>query len=151
MKYVLAVLLTATLLGILQFHPHYVRARAPKAGGAGVGHGHVIGDIAVMRNAIQTYADDHAGTYPTLVDLQSGVLTRKHTCPAGDTHGPYLRRPIAAVFSGSIRIADINRATPDDGWAYDETSGELLLIVSSQAEFQDLGYGPSAVMIAPKP
>ena len=91
------------------------------------------GDLAVLRNAIDLFAAEHAGTYPG-ADTITDQLT-KYTNSAGATsdtkttthiYGPYLRSvpplPVGAK-KGSTGIA---AATADGiGWIYTEASGTI--------------------------
>ena len=107
-------------------------------GTAGAGDSAVAGDLAVLRNAIDLYAAEHLGTFPTLADIADQLL--QYTDGVGDaqaakdaTHiyGPYLRKipplPVGER-KGKITFTDTVPAagTADAGWYYNATTGDIL-------------------------
>lgn len=102
-------------------------------GAAGASDAALIADLAVLRNAIDTFGAEHGGSYPTKADIVNQLT--QYTDNAGGaqaakdaTHvwGPYIRKvpplPVGAK-KGKSGILDIDGA--DVGWIYNETTGEI--------------------------
>jgi len=102
-------------------------------GSAGAADVALSGNLAVLRNAIDMYAAEHAGAFPK-VAVVTDALT-KYTDSAGDvsdkrdtTHlyGPYVRKipplPVGAA-KGNTGIAAKTGA--DVGWIYNQTTGDI--------------------------
>ena len=102
-------------------------------GSAGAADSALSGDLAVLRNAIDLYAAEHGGTYPTAAKIAEQLTT--YTDASGNDnptrtstyiYGPYLRSvpplPVGAN-KGQTGIA----ATPGDtiGWIYTAASGTI--------------------------
>jgi len=91
------------------------------------------GNLALLRNAIDIYAAEHSGTYPTAANI--GNQLTQFTDIAGNTnatkdtthfYGPYVRKipplPIGARKGGTlIAAADAN----DVGWIYTESTSSI--------------------------
>ena len=101
-------------------------------GSEGAADAALMGDLAVLRNAIDLYATEHPGKFPTKADI--GDQLTLYTDEAGDaaakdaTHiyGPYVRK-VPPLPVGARRrqtgVADIDGATI--GWIYDEATGDI--------------------------
>jgi len=102
-------------------------------GSAGAADAALVADLTILRNAIDLYAAEHSGRFPT-VDGVADQLTQ-YTDISGEaqaskdtTHyyGPYLRSiPPAPVGinKGSTGINDIGG--DDIGWVYNENTGSI--------------------------
>ena len=111
-------------------------------GAAGASTNATSGDLSVLRNAIEIYAAEHNGAYPTQADFVtlmtqysdvSGTTTSA-TPSAGTPYGPYLRRMPAlkvGANAGDSGVAALPTppaevATGDVGWLYDQGTGQIL-------------------------
>lgn len=110
-------------------------------GSAGAADSALAGDLAVLRNAIDLYATEHAGTFPSSTDATFVAQLTTYTDASGGTsatrdathiYGPYLRKvpplPIGpANYKGSAAIIDSATAigTSPGGWHYNATTGEI--------------------------
>lgn len=107
-------------------------------GSKGAGDSALRANLAVLRNAIDLYAAEHQGTYPTLADIDDQLT--QYTNAAGDaqaakdtTHyfGPYLRSipplPVGAN-KGNTGFTDAYDATVanGNGWVYTVATGEVV-------------------------
>ena len=107
-------------------------------GSAGAADSALSGNLAVLRNAIDLYATEHGGTYPTVAafDAQltqfsdaSGTASASKTSTA--IYGPYLRKvpPLSVgTNKGSAVVVDGSSGTPGTvagGWFYNPTTGEI--------------------------
>jgi len=107
-------------------------------GAAGAADSALVGDLAVLRNAIDLYATEHGGTFPAAGTF-SDQLT-KFTDASGNTsdskttthiYGPYLRKVPALPVGdnkGENGIADAGTATIGDagaGWFYNDSTGTI--------------------------
>jgi prepilin-type N-terminal cleavage/methylation domain-containing protein len=103
-------------------------------GAAGAADAKLIGDLATMRRAIEIYAAEHGGVYPTVDGLPivmiqysdvTGVVaqsTRDAICYLG----PYLREiPALSVGAnkGKTGISDV--AGNNVGWIYNQNTGQI--------------------------
>jgi len=102
-------------------------------GSAGAADAALSGNLAVLRNAIDLYAAEHGGSFPTADDVADALT--KYTDASGDiedtrdsTHiyGPYLRKvpplPVGAA-KGNTGIA---AETGDGvGWIYTASTGDI--------------------------
>lgn len=102
-------------------------------GAAGAGDSALSSNLATLRKAIDLYAAEHDGAYPTVADFADQLT--QFTDAAGDaqatkdaTHvfGPYLRA-IPVMNSGSKKGLNTVAATAgqDGGWTYDATTGTI--------------------------
>jgi prepilin-type N-terminal cleavage/methylation domain-containing protein len=102
-------------------------------GSAGAADAALAGNLAVLRNAIDMYAAEHSGAFPTAVLAataltqytdSAGVVsaTRTTTC----IYGPYLRKvpplPVGAA-KGNTGIAAATGVGV--GWIYNATTGDI--------------------------
>lgn len=102
-------------------------------GAAGASDSGLVADLAVLRNAIELYAAEHNGAYPTVDDFVAQLTT--YTDAAGTDNatktatykfGPYLNSiPALKVGdeAGSTTVAAA--AGTGVGWIYDETAGTI--------------------------
>ena len=102
-------------------------------GAAGANDSALAGDLAVLRNAIDLYAAEHGGEFPTVANIFDQLV--RYTDASGATsttptpthvYGPYIRRipslPVGAE-AGSIAFGAFG--DPNVGWAYEETTGRI--------------------------
>lgn len=94
------------------------------------------GDLAVLRSALDLYAAEHDGDYPTVADFDVQLTT--YTDSAGATspdkeapyiYGPYLRKvpplPVGANKGSKTITTDFSGTTAGAGWCYDPNSGKI--------------------------
>ena len=102
-------------------------------GAKGASDAALTGDLATLRNAIDLYAAEHSGAFPTSTDVNtqlvqytniSGVVSATKTTT--HIYGPYMRSipplPVGAK-KGNAKIADANGAGV--GWIYNATDGTI--------------------------
>jgi len=102
-------------------------------GSAGASDSALSGDLSVLRSAIDLYATEHGGTYPTVDDIVDQLTL--YTNAAGATrstpnttfiYGPYLRKvpplPVGAR-KGTTGIAD--KAGDTVAWIYTQATGDI--------------------------
>jgi len=94
------------------------------------------GNLAMLRNAIDIYAAEHTGTYPTAANIGNQLTqytdAASNVNAAKDTtyiYGPYVRNipplPVGAK-KGGTSIADPTGAGDDGvGWIYTESTGSI--------------------------
>jgi len=102
-------------------------------GAAGASDSALSGDLAVLRNAIDLYAAEHGGTYPTAADIVAQLTT--YTDASGNDnatktttyiYGPYLRTVPALPVGAKKGKTGIAAATGDEiGWIYTVASGTI--------------------------
>jgi len=109
-------------------------------GAEGAADSKVVGDLAVLRSAIDLYAAEHGGAFPSedpetfinqltqYTDVNGNVSATK----TGDyIYGPYLRRmPRLSVGTNKGESAIIGASTgtlgaSGAGWFYDQSSGDI--------------------------
>jgi prepilin-type N-terminal cleavage/methylation domain-containing protein len=108
-------------------------------GTAGAADSALAGDLAVMRNAIDLFAAEHGGKFPTLANVENQLkqyTDDSHTSApvatkdATHIYGPYLREvpplPVGAnkgktTFTGTAPAG----SAEDAGWYYNENTGEI--------------------------
>lgn len=102
-------------------------------GSRGAADSAVSGNLAVLRNAIDLFAAEHADTYPTAANITNQLT--QYTDASGNTsatkdttyiYGPYMRSipplPVGDKKGNtSIATADAN----DVGWIYTEATGSI--------------------------
>lgn len=102
-------------------------------GAKGANDSALTGDLSVLRKAIDLFATEHGGTFPTAANIneqltlysdQTGATNATKT--GAYVYGPYVRsvpaQPLGAR-KGQSKIATADAA--DVGWLYTETSGEI--------------------------
>lgn len=104
-------------------------------GAAGANDSALVGDLAVLRNAIDLYATEHGGTYPSIGDIADQLT--QYTDADGDTsatkttthiYGPYIRK-IPALTVGDEAGSNTFTAsagTATFGWVYTPSTGEIV-------------------------
>ena len=102
-------------------------------GARGANDSALTGDLATLRNAIDLYAAEHVGAYPTAGSINTQLT--QYTDASGNVnatksttyiYGPYVRTvpplPVGAKKGGTvIAAADGNNV----GWIYDVTEGKV--------------------------
>ena len=102
-------------------------------GAAGAADSALIGNLRILRSAIDLYASEHAGSYPDATNIVTQLTQysdeQGNSVASKDTthiYGPYLRAipmlPVGAK-KGQNGIAATSGATV--GWIYDATSGSI--------------------------
>jgi len=105
-------------------------------GASGAADSALVANLAVLRNAIDLYATEHQGAYPTLTNIENQL--KLYTDIAGDasakdaTHiyGPYLRAiPPLPVGPAAVKGQTAFVAALDEdeaaGWVYDASTGTI--------------------------
>ena len=102
-------------------------------GAEGAGDSALKGDLAVFRSAIDLYATEHNGTYPSASDIADQLT--QYTDISGDvsstkttTHvyGPYMRAIPALKVGDETGSTDIAAAPGSDvGWVYAASTGTI--------------------------
>ena len=102
-------------------------------GAKGASDSALTGDLATLRNAIDLYAAEHTGTFPTSADVNTQLTqytniggTVSATKDTTHIYGPYMRSiPVLPVGGkkGCSKIADANGA--DVGWLYTAADGTI--------------------------
>jgi len=128
-------------------------------GAKGAGDSSLRGTLAGLRNAIDMYAAEHGGTFPSGAD-QAAIMAKltKMTDAQGNvgttagTHvfGPYLRGGIPALpvcaNKGSAVLKIITTGSPTggtgtEGWVYSTATGEILAnCADSEKDEQNVQY-----------
>lgn len=107
-------------------------------GAAGAADAALVGDLAVLRNALDLYATEHGGVYPTVTnfetqltlfsDANGGTSASKTTT---HIYGPYLRKipPLpVGTHKGSAVVVDGSSGTlgvTTGGWFYNPSTGSI--------------------------
>ncbi|HOA72617.1 MAG TPA: type II secretion system protein [Phycisphaerae bacterium] len=99
-------------------------------------------NLAVLRTAIETYAAEHGGKFPTVAEFEDQLT--KYTNKAGTAtsttrdeangiiYGPYLHKvPPLTVGDNAGKTKVAASAGADVGWIYDETTGKLTANVAA--------------------
>jgi prepilin-type N-terminal cleavage/methylation domain-containing protein len=102
-------------------------------GSAGAADASLVGNLRVLRSAVDLYASEHGGTYPATATIVAQLT--QYTDDTGATsatktgnfiYGPYLRTipalPVGAA-KGSTGVAAA--AAAGVGWIYDPTAGTI--------------------------
>jgi len=103
-------------------------------GAAGAADSSLVGDLAVLRSAIDLYKAEHGGTLPTFAAFEAQLTT--YTNDAGTANatksstyylGPYLRElPKLKVGSNKGQNAIVaTQGGTTAGWVYVETTGAI--------------------------
>jgi len=102
-------------------------------GSEGAGAAALAADLHVLRNALDMYAAEHAGSYPTVTnfvpqmtaytDASNGMATAKDTT---HIYGPYIAAvPVLKVGDGKGKDTVAASAAAGVGWVYNELSGQI--------------------------
>jgi prepilin-type N-terminal cleavage/methylation domain-containing protein len=109
-------------------------------GSAGAADSALAGNLAVLRNAIDLYATEHGGTYPTVAKFKEQLTmytdaggSESATKTSTAMYGPYLRKipplPVGPVnYKNSDTIIDGSSATigaSAGAWFYNPNTGEI--------------------------
>ncbi len=103
-------------------------------GAAGAADSALSGNLAVLRSAIDLYAAEHGGAFPTLADIEDQLTlysnyTGTETQAARDaTHpyGPYLRSvPPLPVGTDKGKVSFVASYNSGNGWVYNATAGDI--------------------------
>jgi len=108
-------------------------------GTAGAADSAVAGDLAVLRNAVDLFAAEHGGKYPTIDKIEDQLTKYTDSSNTSDpvdtkdsTHlyGPYLRKipplPVGTNKGKTTFTATMPGDTAADaGWYYNATTGEI--------------------------
>jgi prepilin-type N-terminal cleavage/methylation domain-containing protein len=107
-------------------------------GSAGAADSALSGDLAILRNAIDLFAAEHNGAYPTLANIKpqltqytDGLNTSAPVAAKDKDHinGPYVRAiptlPVGANRGKAGFTATAGGTDATAGWYYNETSGEV--------------------------
>ncbi|MFB0524349.1 MAG: prepilin-type N-terminal cleavage/methylation domain-containing protein [Phycisphaerae bacterium] len=102
-------------------------------GSKGAGDSALSGDLTVLRNAIDIFAAEHVGTFPTVADITNQLTqytdvngTAQAAKDPNHIYGPYVRKiPPLPVGNrkGGTGIAAADAAGV--GWLYDQTTGTI--------------------------
>jgi len=102
-------------------------------GSKGAGDSALAGDLAVLRNAIDIFAAEHGGTFPTVADIANQLTqytdidgVAQAAKDPNHIYGPYVRKiPTLPVGNrkGCTLIAAADAAGV--GWLYDQTAGTI--------------------------
>lgn len=105
-------------------------------GSEGAADSALIGDLAVMRSAIDLYDTEHTGTKPTLTNFENQMLL--YSDASGNTnstkggafiYGPYLRAvpplPVPPNKGSTTVKAPPADGIGTEGWTYDQGTGEI--------------------------
>ena len=117
-------------------------------GAAGAADAALTGNLAVLRDAIDRYATEHAGTFPTAANIANQLTL--YSSSAGATsatkdttyiYGPYVRKapalPVGAKKGGS-GIAAADGASV--GWIYTETTGDIKANTTTETDASGVLY-----------
>lgn len=102
-------------------------------GSAGAAEAALSGNLAVLRSAIDMYAAEHGGTFPTVADIADQLTqytdfigAAQSTKDATHIYGPYVRKIPALPLGAKKGNTDIAAGTGDDvGWIYTVASGDI--------------------------
>ncbi len=123
-------------------------------GARGAADSAMRGNLTAMRNAIDLYAAEHNGVFPTAADFDA-QLTTFTNATGGDnatkdaTHifGPYLKAipplPVAGVGTTGGAIGDTDVAAADGagvGWLYTQATGEIEPNTGTAADESGVDY-----------
>ena len=106
-------------------------------GAAGAADAALVGDLAVLRNAVDLYATEHGGTYPALATFEQQLTqfsdangSTSATKTTTHIYGPYLRKlpplPVGAHKGSSVVVdgtGTIGAAV--GGWFYNPSTGSV--------------------------
>lgn len=113
-------------------------------GAAGATDASLSGSLAVLRNAIDLYAQEHGGAFPRLSDFEARMTqytdstnsdTPSSTATGTQIYGPYLRSvpalPVGAK-KGKNGVAAADGANV--GWIYNATTGAITANTTTEAD-----------------
>lgn len=118
-------------------------------GSAGAADSATVGDLAVLRNAVDLYATEHGGTYPTLANITNQLTqftdadgATSATKTTTHIYGPYLRK-IPALKVGAAKGSTAFTDTPgtaNKGWVYNESTGDVKTNTTTEKDVADKLY-----------
>jgi general secretion pathway protein G len=132
-------ILVITILGILAalvapgFSNASDEARATNA----------LSQLTSGRKQLEVWKLDHGDRYPTLVQMQSGpndwgVFTSRTSSDgvidAAGPFGPYFPTPPVNPWTNSSLVVAANSPLITAGWTYNESTGELRLVLPANAD-----------------
>ena len=103
----------------------------------------LVADLAVLRNAIEMYAAEHAGAYPTLASIDDQLTlytdidgSTSATKTATAIYGPYVRKV------PKLKVGDekgetgftATAGTAGNGWVYNQTTGGISANTTTEAD-----------------
>lgn len=107
-------------------------------GTAGATDSALTGDLAVLRNAVELFAAEHDGKYPTIGKIDQQLTLYTDSTNTSDpvaakdaTHqfGPYVRAipklPVGTYKGKDTFTATTPPGTAEAGWVYDEVTGKV--------------------------
>ena len=112
-------------------------------GSKGAADAALVANLAVMRNAIEMYAAEHNGLYPTLADIEAQLTTYtdidgndQATKDSTHIYGPYLRAiPKQTVGPEKGQTAFTATAgTANNGWVYNASTGVVSANTTTQTD-----------------
>jgi prepilin-type N-terminal cleavage/methylation domain-containing protein len=113
-------------------------------GSRGAGDAALAANLSVLRNAIDIYAAEHAGTYPSVIDIVNQLT--QYTNGAGDAqdtkdttyiYGPYIRKIPPLPVGAKKGCTGISAMTGDGvGWIY---NGSTIKANCEDSEKDDTG------------
>ena len=117
-------------------------------GARGAGESALRGDLAGLRNSIDLYAAEHAGTFPAVLTFEEQLTTYTNdagaavaTPDATHIYGPYLRAlpPLPVIGAGALAGAKGDTAVAAAaavgvGWVYTELTGTLVANTGTAAD-----------------
>ena len=132
-------------------------------GTAGAADSAAAGNLQILRNAVEMYASEHGGDFPTgaaAADVEkqltsytdvAGVSNASGTrdTATGKIYGPYLRKmPPAEVgtlkgkaVNNKIVLGTTAEATPTGGWLYDTATGSVKInLVATEKDSSNKSY-----------
>lgn len=120
-------------------------------GASGAGDSALQGNLKVLRTAIDLYATEHGGTYPSATAIVAQLT--QFTDDAGTTNatktgnfifGPYLRAVPALPVGGKKGATGIdvlaNASTATVGWIYDPATGSIRANTTTEADAKGTLY-----------
>jgi general secretion pathway protein G len=120
-------------------------------GASGANDSTLIGNLAVLRKAVDLYAAEHSGTFPTDETTIANQLTQYSdatgACVAtkDNSHifGPYITRQIPILTVGTNRGASAFTATAGTascGWVYNKTTGVITANTTTEKDAAGVLY-----------
>ncbi len=105
-------------------------------GAAGANDSTLVGNLAIMRKALDLYAAEHGGTFPAVGVLATQLTSKTNadgTTTGTPIYGPYIRA-IPALNVGAAKgqngfVATAGGTTA--GWVYDATAGTIIANTTS--------------------
>lgn len=120
-------------------------------GASGAGDSALQGNLKILRTAIDLYATEHGGTFPSATAIVDQLT--KFTDDAGAVsatktgnfiYGPYLRAvpplPVGAKKGATGIDVAANAATATVGWIYDPATGSIRANTTTEADAKGTLY-----------